>query len=207
MYDTVFISHSKDDPNLDFFHKILSALPTEAVWMEFEDMEAPPYLSIRRKVNSSDAIFVLLSEHLVHRQHTNNWVSFEIGLAGNRKSGESEGLDVWVFEPMGEDISFAVPYCTFYVKYKTPLASLKRLKEMLKYKYPANLGIELVCPSDNCRMTFRYLGSSVTHVLNCPACRKDVMAGTRWWVKDVLKRTDDIVKTQLEKDKPKSAES
>ena len=170
--------------------------------MEFEDIDAPPYLSIRRRVNSSDAVFVLLSEHLVLRQHTNNWVSFEIGLASNRKRGKSEGLDVWVFEPMGEDVSFAVPYCTCYVKYKTTLASLKQLKNILKYDFPANLGVKLKCPWDGCQTAFTYLGGSTKDSLNCPACRKDVL--TRWWLRGAVAQADALVKKRLEAHKQES---
>ena len=194
MYETVFISHSKDDPNLGFFHKVFSGLPIESVWMEFEKIEPPPFLSIRDNVNRSDALFVLLSEYLVDRRYTSNWCSFEVGLAANRErlnvasnSARAKlGLDVWVFEPLGKDISFAVPYCTYYMRYKPSTNSIKLLKNILRHEFPEKLGITLTCLWDDCKISFNYLRSptrlsSPTHSLNCPACRREMQATWYWW--------------------------
>ncbi|MFC2024338.1 hypothetical protein ACFLTJ_02000 [Chloroflexota bacterium] len=133
MYRRVFISHSKFDPNIDFFHRVFSGAPAEAIWMEFEDIKSPPYLAIKDNVNSSDAIFVLLSEHLVDKQHTSNWVSFEVGLAANRTISDKTGkntkdMDVFVFEPLDKKIDFAVPYFTHYMRYPISDAAFKWLR-------------------------------------------------------------------------------
>lgn len=210
MYRTVFISHSKDDPNLEFFHKVFSGLPIESIWMEFEEIEPPPFLSIRDKVNRSDALFVLLSEYLVSRQHTNNWVSLEVGLAANRERSNVSpkdnqgklGLDVWVFEPLGKDISFAVPYCTYYMRYKPSRNSIKLLKNILRYEFPEKLGVTLTCPWDDCNGSFNYLRSptrlsSPTHSINCPACRRNMQASWYWFYDAALKSFGKLAKKDV----------
>lgn len=191
MYGAVFISHSKDDPNLDFFHKVFSAVQTKAVWMEFEEIEAPPYISIRDNVNRSDAVFVLLSEHLVSRQYTNNWVSFEVGLAANFKRLKVSpkatqarlGLDVWVFEPLDRNISFAVPYCTYYMRYEPNLPTLKRLRLALEEAPSHVLGVPATCHWDGCKLSFNYLTRSYEKPFNCPACR-GIMQVPKYWFYD-----------------------
>jgi len=183
MYNVVFISHSKDDPNLDFFHKIFSELQTRSVWMEFENINPPPSLFIRDSVNKSDALFVLLSKYLVDRPYTNNWVSFEGGLAANRKKANVSpeyahsalGLDIWVFEPLDEDISFAVPYCTYHMRYEPTLERLMWLKDILSGDTTTGrFGVPLICPYKDCKLTFNYLSRFYTDSLNCPACRRGI---------------------------------
>ena len=181
MYSVVFVSHSKHDPNLDFFHKIFSGLQTESVWMEFEDINPPPSLFIRDSVNKSEAIFVLLSKYLVDQEHTNSWVSFEVGLAANRtkanvspESTHSElGLDIWVFEPLDEDINFAVPYCTYYMRYAPTVERLKWLRDILRGDTPTGrFGVPIICGYEDCKLSFNYLSRFYTDSLNCPACRR-----------------------------------
>ena len=180
MYQSVFISHSKDDPNLDFFHKVFSGLNTKAVWMEFEDIHPPAAQSIKFHVNNSNALFVLLSKPLLDltKRHTANWVSFEIGLAANYRSPyiipmfTQDHLDVYVFEPHDEQIDFAVPYCTYYMIYDKSLTHLKFLKELIDYAPNHNKGIHVKCHYNNCKVEFKILSSIDTFV--CPTCRRRI---------------------------------
>jgi hypothetical protein len=168
MYKTVFISHSRYDANLDFFHKIFSAVPIESVWMEFEDIKPPPSLSIKDNVNRSDALFVLLSQHLVDKQHTSNWVSFEVGLAANRK------CEIYVFEPIDEHVDFAVPYFTHYMRYRTTENTLKWLRDGLRNGSIVEYGVSIKCPYNDCLIQFNYLSRLYTDSYYCPACRREV---------------------------------
>ncbi|MBA7503677.1 hypothetical protein ES706_02288 [subsurface metagenome] len=189
MYSVVFVSHSKHDPNLDFFHKIFSEIQTQSVWMEFEDINPPPSLFIRDSVNKSEAIFVLLSKYLVDQQHTNNWVSFEVGLAANSTkvnvspeySHSELGLDIWVFEPLDEDINFTVPYCTYYMRYETTLEMLKWLRDMLKGDTARRFGVPATCPYEDCKLDFNYLSRHYTELVNCPACRRRIHCAKWYW--------------------------
>ena len=182
MYKKVFISHSRHDPNLSFFKEIFAILPTESKWMELENIEPPPSLSIRREINESDAVFVLLSEELVDLQHTSNWVSFEVGLAANHNlsedaSGnnkEKQRLDVWVFEPLDKDIAFAVPYLTHYMRYYLAQETTTWLRDRLRDRTPQNVGMPMECPYGDCRIAFNYLSRYYTDELSCPACRRSI---------------------------------
>jgi len=149
--------------------------------MEFEDINPPPSLFIRDSVNKSEAIFVLLSKYLVDQEHTNSWVSFEVGLAANRtkanvspESTHSElGLDIWVFEPLDEDINFAVPYCTYYMRYAPTVERLKWLRDILRGDTPTGrFGVPIICGYEDCKLSFNYLSRFYTDSLNCPACRR-----------------------------------
>ena len=79
----IFVSYSKEDPNIDFFHGAFSGAQVGAVWMGMEDPRAPPRATIKEKITLSRAVFAALSRPLLdsfHR-HTQNWIDFEVGLA------------------------------------------------------------------------------------------------------------------------------
>lgn len=200
MYRTVFISHSRYDPNLDFFHKVFSAVPITAIWMEFEDITAPPYLSIRDNVNKSDALFVLLSEHLVDKQHTNNWVSFEVGLAANRtkvfekdsKNLNIQGLDVYVFEPIDQHIAFTVPYFTHFMRYRNNDQAFIWLRNMLRGNKLSTSGFSIHCPWASCKIEFNYLSRFYTDSYYCPACGGEVIFKKSYKDIDLDKLSKDI---------------
>lgn len=178
MYKKVFISHSKDDPNLEFFHKVFSGVGTEAMWMEFEEIVPPPYAYIMNKLNQCDAVFVLLSDYLLSKPETHNWVSFEIGLAANYQIQSifpglrQKGLDVFVFEPISRSIDFAVPYCTYYMPYVGDTEDIKFLKDLIKNTPFHQKGITVQCPNNNCRLEFKLLTDVKEFV--CPSCRRGI---------------------------------
>lgn len=182
MYKKVFISHSRLDPRVDFFHKIFSGLETKAIWAEYEDIydfkwDRSPWEKIREQVNASDAVFVLLSHPLLNLVHTNNWVSFEIGLAANSRKllqpRNLAGLDVYVFEPIDEQIDFPVPYCTYYMLYNTTTDHLDFLKRLITAEPEPSepFGEPYFCPHTlACGIGFYFLTAMDPPV--CPACRK-----------------------------------
>ena len=179
MYNQVFISHSKDDPNLDFFHKIFSGIKTNSVWMEFEEISSPPYKTIMRKVNESDAIWVLLSNYLLRRRYTATWVSFEIGLAANHPKpilplfAPKIGIEVYVFEPY-TCVNFPIPYCTYYMPYEGNMKELKFLRGVIEAAPSlGNVGIPVRCPYSDCAIEFKLL-KDVRQLVVCPACRREV---------------------------------
>ncbi len=182
MYNEVFISHSKDDPRLGFFHKVFSGVSTKADWMEYEDIMPPPFLSIKNKINQCDALFVILSEYLEERLHTANWVAFEIGLAANHMVippypasifPVPKGMDVYVFEPIDNPINFAVPYCTYYARYNpSDIGQIKALKRIVELAPNHNSGSVIKCPYPNCQLEFKLLSNDPQ--FNCPACKKEI---------------------------------
>ena len=180
MYDTVFISHSKDDRRLDFFHRVISGLHTKAVWMEFENIKPPAYQSIKDFVNESNALFVLLSSQLLDpaRRHTANWIAFEIGLAANWRSHflipriTQDRIDVYVFEPSDEPVDFCVPYCTYYMQYSGSEGELRFLRELIENAPFHNKGIPIKCPYGDCQIEFKLLTDIENFV--CPTCRRGI---------------------------------
>ena len=173
MYNRVFISHSKDDPNLGFFHKVFSGLNTKAIWMEFESITPPAGVSIANEIHHSDALFVLLSNELVSRPHTSSWVSFEIGLAARSiKTMLYKGIDIYVFEPLDNPIDFVVPYCDYYMLYKDAVDHIKYLKNIITVPLHGK-GLPVVrCPYPDCQIGFRLLTD--VNEFNCPVCRQRI---------------------------------
>jgi len=109
---SIFISHSKrDKPTVDAFCNVFARTQLRAFLAEFEAYAVPPWLQIKNWVQQSSSLFVLLSSHLQETPYTQNWVSYEVGLAC--------GLDkpVWVYEQWRSPVIFPVPYLTDYVVY------------------------------------------------------------------------------------------
>ena len=73
-----------------------------------EEQAQIPYEEIRNNVEKSEFLFLFLTDNVVATPFTQNWVSYEIGLA----SANSKKL--FVFERMGTPIKFPIPYLTDY---------------------------------------------------------------------------------------------
>ena len=163
----IFISHSQDDPNLDFFHRAFSGTEVKAIWMEFEEIKHPAWRTITKNVKGSSSLFVLLSEILDNEQyeHTQNWISFEVGLAC------MSGKHVWVFEPFDEDINFVVPYFTHLVKYTpTDIDHIRIIKKMVEtHGLRPTLGPKHSIQCPQCQNVFNLL--SEIDEFTCPSCR------------------------------------
>lgn len=109
---SIFISHSKrDEEIINVFCRAFALTQMKAILEEFDNYVVPPYSKIRADVQSSSASFVLLSPNLNSTRYTQNWVSFEVGLAC------ALNKPVWVYEQLGEPVQFPVPYLTDYIAY------------------------------------------------------------------------------------------
>jgi hypothetical protein len=177
----VFLSHSKEDPRLRFFERACVSAEVGLKEMEIETPEFPPWKSIRRAIESSNILFVSLSESLVKidYRHTQNWIDYEVGLAC------AKGLPVWVFEPFETPINFPIPYCTHCVRLNLDdVENLKWLKGELEFlrRVPIHrfgLGAfpkqrhdgtpSLTCPNERCGLEFFQLNGSGEFF--CPSCR------------------------------------
>jgi len=108
----IFVSHSaKDKGTVDFFSNAFAGTKVRAVFEEFEKIltgEITPSKVIT-DIESSKAIFVILSENVQNIPHTRDWVLWETGVATNR--------DIWVFEPypLFGTISVVIPCLRHYV--------------------------------------------------------------------------------------------
>lgn len=109
---SIFISHSKrDQETINVFCRAFAQTTIRAVLEEFENYVVPPWTKIAKDVQESSAVFLLLSPHLNSTRYTQNWVSYEVGLACAMRK------PVWVYEQEGAPVHFPVPYLTDYVIY------------------------------------------------------------------------------------------
>lgn len=74
-----------------------------------EKKEPIPYEEIRKNVDSSDYVFLFLTDNIVATEYTGNWVMYEVGLAS------SDNKRVFVFERRGVPIPYPIPYLTDYM--------------------------------------------------------------------------------------------
>ena len=110
----IFASHSQRDESItDFFLKAFAGTKVKPTLQELEK-EPPGGISageIERNIQTSNAVFVFLSENVESLRSTRDWVNWECGVAANK--------DIWVFEPFESlgKISVVVPRLTHYVRY------------------------------------------------------------------------------------------
>ena len=112
---TIFVSHSRRDQDLaPWFDRVFARDRVDAVQFEFEceAQEENPIGNLRQRLESSVALFVLLSPEIMSSgtPHTGNWVSAEVGLA--------RGLNkpIWVFERLSNPVNFPLPFVDHYVR-------------------------------------------------------------------------------------------
>lgn len=125
---TIFLSHSKHDSNIiDVFRKSFQNTNVSPMLMEFEQFSNPPWLDIKHNIESSSALFVLLSNNLKISDYTQNWVSYEIGIAVEANK------QVWVFEDVNNQILFPIPQVHHYVRYdSSQIESLNYLQTIIR---------------------------------------------------------------------------
>jgi hypothetical protein len=114
----IFASHSKLDKDIVSFFTAAFATSKKNVkadFMEFENLQgkyAGSEISQRIKHPETQAVFVLLGPNVKQALHTENWITFEVGVASG------VGKDVWVFEPLSDTVEYPIPYLNHYVQYE-----------------------------------------------------------------------------------------
>lgn len=111
----IFLSHSKTDK--DIVHFFLEVFAGTKVKPHLEELEKEPPMGvtankIEQDIQGSNALFVLLSQHVEHLGHTRDWVVWECGTARNK--------DIWVFEPFETlgTVGVVVPRLNHYVLFE-----------------------------------------------------------------------------------------
>lgn len=200
----IFISHSKRDAEtIAAFCNVFARTNIRAILAEFENYAVPPWLQIRNYVQQSSAVFLLLSPHLSGTAYTQNWVSYEVGLAC------ALNKPVWVYEHWQDPVHFPVPYLTDYVLYEPQSREhLNAIKHLVERYDPspslagmalggligaalsggpgAGLGAMIGAAAfqrraEGCPLRCPHLNCGVqfrlhtwTERLQCPSCRQDV---------------------------------
>jgi hypothetical protein len=108
----IFVSHSaKDKYIVDFFSNAFAGTKVKAVFEEFEKILTGKITpsKVITDIESSNAIFVILSQNVQNIPHTRDWVVWETGTAKNK--------DIWLFEPYLQfgRISVVIPYLRHHV--------------------------------------------------------------------------------------------
>src|SRR6266702_4443638 len=103
----IFVSHSERDRSfVDFFSRVAARTKVRFVFEELEKLIAGSVSAakIRADIESSNAVFLLLSRHVQEIPHTRDWVVWESGVGHNK--------DIWVFEPYSDQgrISVVTPF-------------------------------------------------------------------------------------------------
>jgi hypothetical protein len=110
----IFNSHSQRDEEIkNHFYRAFSGTSVVSVWQEYEEpLSGPVDVVIERKIQSSSAVFVLLSENVEKLPFTRDWILWECGRATDK--------EIWVFEPyesLGK-IGVVIPKFNHYVQYE-----------------------------------------------------------------------------------------
>ena len=201
----IFISHSKKDEDLVLtMRRLLENMGHTPIIEEFiptEKQKPIPYEEIRNNVEKSEFLFLFLTDSVVATPFTQNWVSYEIGLASaNLKK-------LFVFERMGMPVEFPIPYLTDYALFdpdKTEdIMALQNLTKdlgkigrdlltagggaligsafgpiglvvggILGYMVGPKRPKQPIVKCSHCNVTFNYY--STHRVFSCPSCRRDI---------------------------------
>jgi len=109
---SIFIAHSRRDKILaPWFDRVFAREPrVGAVQFEFELVAVNPIQELYSRLQSSVALFVLLSPEVMITLQTSNWIAAETGLA------RGLGKPIWAFEPLSSPVKFPVPFVDHYVR-------------------------------------------------------------------------------------------
>jgi hypothetical protein len=181
----IFFSHSgKDREIVDAILKSFDGtgvrpLLMEDVQYDVQLNEEANWRWIRRQIQKSEALFVILSKGLIAREHTQNWVAYEIGVAAGCEPPKP------VFVITGEKVEFPVPYLNHFFPYsianrpeglrQVPEAVWNRNVDGLMKKYIENPHLtdkagRVRCKT--CRTEFYFHGSS--RCFRCPCCNAQI---------------------------------
>ena len=195
----IFMSHTKLDKDFcDRFDVAVARVGIKAFRSEFETIKPPAWKTIKKQMELSSAMFLLVGKELVKSQaasdespeareewkHTQNWIAYEVGLACEK------GIDVWVLcESRNVRINFPVPYLNNYAL-GLGGKKLEFIRSVLEtYNEGGNypLGIweeerQISCPNSECGAEFNFhsiisKGGKVV----CPTCLK-AMVFTEGWL-------------------------
>lgn len=181
---TIFVSHSRHDKDLvNNFALICARAGLQANLMELENLENKYAGKEISKIiqTQSYCVVVLLGPNLASPptdtpQYTHNWVNFEVGVAIGC------GKEVWVFEELGKNIPFPIPYVTHYVKYEVRKSEhIREAGDLLNAFYKKKVRRQPFsknwCPYENCGAVYNvYLMGDDEEEEDfeaCPVCRRN----------------------------------
>lgn len=135
--------------------------------------QEPNWLQVKKEIERSDALILVLSKGVTNREYTQNWVAFEVGIAAGCKPPRP------VIAIQAAKVRIPIPYVTHYYSYSNtlPPSNLKDksnwagqfnsiLAELLadvnfKSEYP-----KVRCAV--CKSEYHYHGPE--RLIKCPCC-------------------------------------
>ena len=181
------MSHTKKDKKFcDKFDIQAARVGVRVFRSEFEEIKPPAWKTIKKQIDASTAMFLLVGKQLVKAQeaseknansreewkHTQNWIAYEIGLACER------GIDIWVW-CNNVDINFPVPYFSNYAIYgqaKWIRGILEEYSEGETFPYGKKTKWKDYCPNKRCGARFNmHSVIEVGEKAVCPTCLHDMI--------------------------------
>lgn len=112
----IFVSHSQKDTEIrGFFGTIFATTHVKAFFKEIEGFRSKKYSDeIKKNIQNSNAFFILLGKNGQKLRHTNDWVTWESGVA------KGVNKDIWVFKPSNlfGKLKVVIPDVNHYVIYE-----------------------------------------------------------------------------------------
>jgi len=205
----LFMSHTKRDEDLcDRFESMTTRVGGFRVFRsEFETVKPPAWKTIKKAINDSVAMFLLVGKELVKAQelaendpksreiwkYTHNWIAYEVGLACQQNK------DVWV---ICDDvyINFPVPYLTHYctagIHREDPnnIEFWKHILASYLQKIKPRRFFQINCPYHDCKAYYE-LRTRITGKgsVICPTCLKAISFPSGWPTKDISEKLRNIL--------------
>lgn len=170
------MAHSGEDKaGRAFFDRLFASSGVIANWYPYTDGRSFPHsVGIRKAIEESSSLFVVLSKEMEPKGQTRSWVSYEAGIA--------VGLNrpIWVFEPIGQKIELPVPGPWGYIQRPETTSTFRTFPYQLIVssagtQYPradSDVWFHAICGDPECGERFVALILEPANA-KCPACRKD----------------------------------
>lgn len=186
----VFLSHTQKD--IEFcnkFDSVCARVGIRGFRSELEQVSPPAWGVIKNAINNSVALFFLVGKELTKSQaekdpqwaHTQNWISYEIGIACQL------GIDVWA---ICDDvlINFPMPYINNYMTVSLGRSdAFSYMRTVLEgydsgrtFKYPYIVPNEgsagVYCGYGDCKMEFNlHVSLKPGESIICPQCLRPLL--------------------------------
>jgi hypothetical protein len=165
-FQRVFISHSKDDHDgKRFIGLVCSNAGMKTEMVEYSQTSIVDADLVRKAIDGCQALFVMMSKHMVDQGHTRNWIAFEMGIA------YSMNKPIFVLENSADHVAFGVPRVDYYILYSDTESAVKALTMIFSSDKVNRFFTSKRCTSEMCKgkeHTYRIVAGQETNY--CPYC-------------------------------------
>ena len=131
MPDQIFISHSREDEDLlDELDRVFGKVGAKQYRASFEDQNPPVSQTLKREINQSAGMFVVLGRRAQAKTHTMIWIGWEAGIA------IQSGIPVWILEDVQSKVKQPIPSFTDHVLWDSQDSEQKRtLRDIIEREF------------------------------------------------------------------------